>query len=1330
MTFGRKIFPAALVLGVLVLSTTSRSADQTLIAAGSGWKYNDSGSNLGTSWRTPAYNDASWPSGLAQLGYGDGDESTPLSYGSDPNNRRITYYFRRSFSVANPAALAALTVRFVRDDGVAIYVNGIEVVRSNMPAGTITATTLATTAIGGADESAWQQASIDPAVLTAGTNVIAVELHQQSPSSTDISFDLELVATETPGAVPAVTLTSPSNHGVSNTTSVNFSASVSAPAGLASAALYVSGSPKTTVFSGPSQIEDAQLTADTPATPNGQGTSLNVDGQAPHAHVVMKFPNLIGSGSSQVPPGAIITSAILQVNCTNAGHMMRVYRLTQGWVENQATWNERSTGSPWANAGADGAGSNAGLALTATCSSTGQRLIDITAFVQEWANGTLNHGMVITDSGTDGVNFSSSESTSSPVLTVSHKASQQLIDTQAISGLSADMNFTTTLAAGQKYFWNVKVTDTAGAQSWAPADFDVTVDTSVPDEPLLVSPAHGATGVVMPPSLSAMVSDPNGGPLTVRVGLRTAVQPEFTIIVMPDTQHYSEAFPAVFTSQTQWIVDNKAARNIVFVTHEGDIVEHNNLLSEWQAANASMSLLDGVVPYGMGPGNHDQPTTLYNQFFPYTRYQNQPWYGGHFQNLNDNNYQLFSGGGIDFVIVHLQFCPPVAAVSWASSVLQAHPNRIGIMTTHGYLDGAAQRTVGGCSSTQYLWDGLAVPNPNLHFMLSGHVHTESRRADVVNGHPVYQMLADYQDRAPTGGEGWLRILRFVPSDNKVYVQTYSPWLNRFETDANSEFTLDFPMGGNFNDAGTVAAASGATATITPAGLAPFTQYEWQMTVTNGTGKTRTGPVWTFTTGANGSINQPPAANDQAVSTPEDAAAAILLSGTDPENDPLSYSIISGPAHGTLSGSPPAITYQPHANYHGADSVTFRISDGQSNSNVATVSIAVQPVNDAPVATDESFSIQGGSTLTVGVPGVLSNDSDIDSTALTVGLVAGAAHGSLVLNTNGSFSYTPSPGYTGSDSFTYVARDGQADSNVATTNLTVTMPPAPTCSLALNPPSVVQGGASTLSWVTAHATALTIDQGIGAVSPVASGNRSVSPTSTTTYAGVATGPGGTANCGATLTVTIPAPQLVFNSWDVVTQAGSPQAVVNAVAGGATATIEFYESANNFGVNLGTPLTVFNTGNHPDAFNNLTQYWGTAAGYPYAGKSTVTRGSDAGESNTPAPTGVSDLQLHPPSNDHSIVAAFKVPADGTYVISNLGVRRVYTGFNNARLRVFNAQKTQLVVLNATNNRAWVTTPSTFTLTNLVAGQYIYFAVDRNGDFYYDATEISWKVTRTAP
>src|SRR6266536_961699 len=93
----------------------------------------------------------------------------------------------------------------------------------------------------------------------------------------------------------------------------------------------------------------------------------------------------------------------------------------------------------------------------------------------------------------------------------------------------------------------------------------------------------------------------------------------FTIVLLPDTQYYSEYYPLTYTSQTQWIVNNKASRNIVFVLHEGDVTDVNADF-EWQNANASMSLLDGIVPYALVPGNHDQPTNKYNQIFPPSRY--------------------------------------------------------------------------------------------------------------------------------------------------------------------------------------------------------------------------------------------------------------------------------------------------------------------------------------------------------------------------------------------------------------------------------------------------------------------------------------------------------------------------------------------------------------------------------------------------------------------------------------------------------------------------------------------------------------------------------------
>ncbi len=1028
-------FAATLSLLLLMFGTPARTADQVLIAAGSVWRYNDSGANLGTAWRAAAYNDAAWATGAAQLGYGDGDEATVLSYGTSTSNRRITYYFRRSFTVANPAALAALTLRYVRDDGCIVYLNGVEVARSNMPAGTVTYTTRATTSISGAAETAWSESPVDPSLLVAGTNVLAVELHQQSPSSSDISFNLELRATEAQAPGPTVALTAPANQTVTNTPSVTFNASVTAPDGLASATLHVGGPPLTAVFSGPLQIEDTQVVADTPTVTAGGGLEINVDGQTPHAHGLMKVPALIGGGSGQVPAGAIITSASLQVNCVNAGNTLRLFRLTESWVEDQATWNERATGSAWGAPGADGAASNTGDPLAGDCGVTGLRPFDITTFVQDWSNGAPNHGIVFVESGTDGVDFSSSESASSPVLTVIYKSPMQAVDTRVLSGTSATVSFTTTLTAGQRHHWNVRLTDATGRQAWAASDFEVTVDASAPNLPVLVAPANGATGVPASTTLSAVVSDPSGGPLTVTAALRRATQPEFTIIALPDTQHYSEAYPAIFTSQTQWIVNNKDARNIVFVTHEGDIV-NNNTTPQWQAANTSMSLLDGVVPYGMGPGNHDQPTTMYNQYFPYTRYQGQPWYGGHYGALNDNNYQLFSGGGMDFVIVHLEFCPPAAAVSWAASVLQSYPDRIGMMTTHGYLDGAAQRTVHSCTNTQYLWDGLAVPSSNLRFMLSGHVHAESRRIDTVGTRTVFQMLADYQSR-PSGGEGWLRILRFVPAEDTVYVQTYSPWLNRFESDADSEFTLDFEMGGVFTSAGTVTVASGATATIVPQALAAGTEYEWRVTVTNSSGKSQTGPVWRFTTGSGGPINEAPTAFSQSVAATEDTPALVTLTGSDGNGDPLTYTVVTGPNNGTLSGAAPTLTYQPAANSTGPDSFTFRAHDGQANSLPATVSITVQPVNDAPAAAGDAYSVASGLTLTVSAPGVLANDTDIDSSGLTAQLVSAPATGTFALNANGSFTYTAAVGFSGSASFTYRASDGALVSPVATVTITVT-----------------------------------------------------------------------------------------------------------------------------------------------------------------------------------------------------------------------------------------------------------------------------------------------------
>jgi hypothetical protein len=185
-----------LVCALLLISAPASppvTAQQAvLVAAGSTWRYLDDGSNQGTAWRAPTFNDSAWRSGPAQLGYGDGDEATVVGFGPDPNAKHITTYFRRTFSVADPSAFPALTLRVLRDDGAVVYLNGTEVFRTNMPSGTITHTTRASSAVVGADESVFVSTTINASLLAAGTNVIAVEVHQSDPASSDLSFDLEL----------------------------------------------------------------------------------------------------------------------------------------------------------------------------------------------------------------------------------------------------------------------------------------------------------------------------------------------------------------------------------------------------------------------------------------------------------------------------------------------------------------------------------------------------------------------------------------------------------------------------------------------------------------------------------------------------------------------------------------------------------------------------------------------------------------------------------------------------------------------------------------------------------------------------------------------------------------------------------------------------------------------------------------------------------------------------------------------------------------------------------------------------------------------------------
>ena len=267
----------------------------------------------------------------------------------------------------------------------------------------------------------------------------------------------------------------------------------------------------------------------------------------------------------------------------------------------------------------------------------------------------------------------------------------------------------------------------------------------------------------------------------------------FSLIVLPDTQYYSMSYPEIFTSQTQWIVDSITEKNIAFVSHVGDLVQYGTSDAQWENADASMSLLDGHVAWGVCPGNHDSDSmygstyTHYNTYFGYSRFSSESWYGGAYNNENTNSYQLFNAGGESFLILHLKYSPSTNVLNWANSIVDAHPNHRVIVTTHSYLETNADRTSVG----QTIWEQLVEPNADQIFLvLCGHNHDEARRTDTVNGHAVHQVMADYQAEE-NGGNGYLRILEFNPTQNTISFQTYSPYLDQYRTADSSEFTLTY-----------------------------------------------------------------------------------------------------------------------------------------------------------------------------------------------------------------------------------------------------------------------------------------------------------------------------------------------------------------------------------------------------------------------------------------------------------------------------------------------------------------------------------------------------------
>lgn len=293
----------------------------------------------------------------------------------------------------------------------------------------------------------------------------------------------------------------------------------------------------------------------------------------------------------------------------------------------------------------------------------------------------------------------------------------------------------------------------------------------------------------------------------------TTIIKDFTIAVIPDIQNYMSGYfggkEAMFTAQIDWIKNNKKDQNIVYVVGLGDISEHGDDVStEWvKAKNGFYALEADSIPYGLAIGNHDQTpfgghvlsvtTNQYNQYFGVSHFSGRIYYGGHYGANNNSHYDLITAGGKDFIVIYLEYDEfneeNVNMNNWANELLGTYASRKAIVVSH-YLIGIGQPASFGAQ-------GLSIYNrlksrPNVFMFLCGHVYGsdnsgEGYREDTFNGSTIRTYLSDYQQRQYAGvnhgGNGYMRLMKFSVYKNDVTVKTYSPYLNQYETDINSQF---------------------------------------------------------------------------------------------------------------------------------------------------------------------------------------------------------------------------------------------------------------------------------------------------------------------------------------------------------------------------------------------------------------------------------------------------------------------------------------------------------------------------------------------------------------
>ncbi len=945
-----------------------------LVPAGSVWKFLDNGSNQSNAWRAVNYDDSAWSSGRAQLGYGDGDEATVVSFGTNSSAKYITTYFRRAFELTNAAEFSSLVVRLLRDDGGVVYLNGAEVFRQNLPAGEILFTTAAAANV---DDPSFYQANVPPALLLNGTNVVAVEIHQSSATSSDISFDLDLSGGDTLAITrgPYLQLGTP--------TSIIVRWRTSAP--LPSRVFYGSAPDALTQLVG----------SDAPTNEH----SVTLTGLAPdttYYYAVASATETLAAGldhtfTTSPPPGTA--------------------KATRVWV-----LGDSGTGFPGQYTVRDAYYSFTGPRPTDLWLMLGDNVYDngldeeyqarlFDAYPTMLRQSVLwptvgNHDTANLTNVTETIPYfraftmpTNSEAGGVPSGTERYYS----FDYANIHFVSLDSQTSDRSATGPMANW-LRRDLAANTSLWTVVTF------------------HHP-----PYTKGANNSDTPGQLADMRVNFVPILEANDVDLVLTGHSHDYERS---FLMDGHYGVSSTFApahvRQAGNGRPDGDGIYYKTNVA-WRHGGAVYVVAGSSGRLDSPPLNHPAMFYAVSQL------------GSLVLDIQGERLDLKflreTGAVEDYfsmIKVRTPNFPPLAVagqiavnedgsrtLSLGASDVNGDPLSFTILTApaNGVLrvtGGGANPPItngtplGGLSNLTYR------PNPDFHgtdsftFKVNDGALDSGAAVIVIAVNPVNDAPVAFAQTVAVA-EDTPRLITLAVADPDGDMLTY---------------TITAPVHG--------------TLTGPPPNLTyrPHADYHGSDSFTFKVSDGQADSAEQMVSITVAPVNDAPVAYSQAVSLAEDTSIPIALTGFDAEDHALAFAV-TPPSHGTLTGVAPDLVYQPAPNFHGADRFTFRVHDGASASVVATVEITVISVNDSPVflPPESALSVDEDQPLLL-----LPDATDADGDALLF-ITSAPGHGSLFALPP-FLMYLPDRGYHGPDSFTVKASDGALESVEAEIFITV------------------------------------------------------------------------------------------------------------------------------------------------------------------------------------------------------------------------------------------------------------------------------------------------------